>query len=279
MAKDSIRIWSPAGTRGLEVMDARVLEHHWPKHFHDAYTIGFNLGGTGAFFCHGATQAPVPGSLNLINPGDIHTGQATGGQAWRYRNFLLAPEFLQTLAGQVTGRPQALHFRQPVVHDRTLAMELFQLSEALERRPGMGPLEEQTLILRTLGRVLARHADLRTEPIGRERTAVHRAKACLEDRFHQAVTLPDLAAVARLTPHHLISVFQREVGVPPHAYLNLVRANRAKDLLSRGTPIAEVALACGYCDQSHLNRWFRKIHGITPNQYRLTGLSSKNRQG
>jgi hypothetical protein len=80
--KDSVRIWCPEGIQGLELMDAHVLEHRWPKHFHDAYTIGFNLEGTGSFFCQGSVQRPVPGSLHLINPQEIHTGQALGDHAW-----------------------------------------------------------------------------------------------------------------------------------------------------------------------------------------------------
>jgi AraC-like DNA-binding protein len=222
-------------------------------------------------------QAPVPGSLNLINPGDIHTGQATCDRGWRYRNLLMSPHFLRNLAEQITGVAQTLHFQQPVVLDPSLATELFRLSEVLERKAGMDALGNEVLIVTTLGRLLRKYANLRTEARGPERGAVLRVKGCLEARFHQAVTLQDLATVARLTPHHLISVFQRELGVPPHAYLNLVRANRAKDMLRQGRPIAEVALACGYCDQSHLNRWFRKIHGVTPHQYQAIGLSSKKR--
>jgi AraC-like DNA-binding protein len=41
----------------------------------------------------------------------------------------------------------------------------------------------------------------------------------------------------------------------------------------QGSPLAEVASACGYADQSHLNRWFRRIHGTTPGRLRRAFLS------
>jgi AraC-like DNA-binding protein len=43
--------------------------------------------------------------------------------------------------------------------------------------------------------------------------------------------------------------------------------HKAKDLLLNGTPIAEAALEAGFFDQSHLNRVFKKFHGVTPGQY------------
>ena len=63
-------------------------------------------------------------------------------------------------------------------------------------------------------------------------------------------------------------VFHDEVGLPPHAYLTQVRVNRARRLLSQGWPITEVAFEVGFVDQSHLNKRFKRITGMTPGQYR-----------
>jgi AraC-like DNA-binding protein len=43
-------------------------------------------------------------------------------------------------------------------------------------------------------------------------------------------------------------------------------------MIMQGSPLAEVASACGYADQSHLNRWFRRIHGTTPGRLRRAFL-------
>jgi AraC-like DNA-binding protein len=66
----------------------------------------------------------------------------------------------------------------------------------------------------------------------------------------------------------LIRLFGDATGIPPHAYLRQVRVKRAKALLARGDSIANVAQATGFNDQSHLNRWFKRLLGITPGQYR-----------
>jgi transcriptional regulator GlxA family with amidase domain len=62
-------------------------------------------------------------------------------------------------------------------------------------------------------------------------------------------------------------VFAKEVGVTPHIYQIQVRLQKATELLATGCSIAEVALATGFCDQSHLQKLFKKKFGITPGQY------------
>jgi AraC-like DNA-binding protein len=42
---------------------------------------------------------------------------------------------------------------------------------------------------------------------------------------------------------------------------------RAVELLKRGRPAADVAAACGFCDQSHMSRTFRRFLGVSPSRY------------
>ena len=60
----------------------------------------------------------------------------------------------------------------------------------------------------------------------------------------------------------------REVGATPHTYLVARRVSRAKELLAGASPLSEVALACGFYDQSHFTRIFKAWSGVTPGQYR-----------
>src|SRR5262245_18100749 len=83
------RFWHSARWPGIELMAAHWVAHRFDKHFHDAYTVGFNEVGCGAFDCRHAAQHAVPGTLNLIEPGETHTGRATSRYGWRYRNFYI----------------------------------------------------------------------------------------------------------------------------------------------------------------------------------------------
>ncbi|MDF1506423.1 helix-turn-helix transcriptional regulator, partial [Roseisolibacter sp. H3M3-2] len=93
------------------------------------------------------------------------------------------------------------------------------------------------------------------------------ARALLGEGFARPLSLAALADAAQLAPARLARAFRAEVGLPPHAYLELVRVEQAKSRLRRGDPIADVAFATGFADQSHLTRRFRRVVGVTPGVY------------
>jgi len=58
--------------------------------------------------------------------------------------------------------------------------------------------------------------------------------------------------------------FRSAFGLPPHAWQVQVRLARARTLIRAGIPIAAVAAATGFADQSHLTRIFKRSYGYTP---------------
>lgn len=79
--------------------------------------------------------------------------------------------------------------------------------------------------------------------------------------------LAELATAARLSRFELVRRFGKQIGQPPHAFQVNLRVARARALLVRGEPSAAVAAACGFHDQAHLTRTFRRAVGVTPAQY------------
>jgi AraC-like DNA-binding protein len=82
------------------------------------------------------------------------------------------------------------------------------------------------------------------------------------------VSLHALARFANLNPFHLNHAFTEQFGMPPHAFQVQVRVHQAKRLLRAGCSIAQTAMTCGFVDQSHLNRQFKRLIGISPGQFR-----------
>jgi AraC-like ligand binding domain len=77
---------------GLEVMRARWVRHSFQVHAHDFYNVALNYRGGGAFDCRGAQRDAVPGTCNLMAPGELHTGRATSEVGWIYRSLHLSPQ-------------------------------------------------------------------------------------------------------------------------------------------------------------------------------------------
>jgi AraC family transcriptional regulator len=82
-------------------------------------------------------------------------------------------------------------------------------------------------------------------------------------------SVTELAALCGLSRSYFVRAFKQTTGMPPHRWLSMQRVKRAKELL-HGTrmPIGEIAVACGFADQSHLTRVFSKVFGISPGAWR-----------
>jgi AraC family transcriptional regulator len=99
--------------------------------------------------------------------------------------------------------------------------------------------------------------------------ALRRVTAFIDANFARTITLQMLAGIADLSTCHFVRVFKESTGQSPHKYLIHCRVRHARELL--GNPelsIAEIALASGFADQSHLTRWFAELTGVTPGNYR-----------
>lgn len=96
-----------------------------------------------------------------------------------------------------------------------------------------------------------------------------RVLAYIDEHLEENIGLQELATVARLSQCHFSEMFKQSLGFPPYRYVLLQRIERAKRYLRQSDqPINEVALLCGFADQSHLNKHFRKSVGMTPRAFR-----------
>jgi transcriptional regulator GlxA family with amidase domain len=97
--------------------------------------------------------------------------------------------------------------------------------------------------------------------------ALERAIRFFDQRFAERVTMKEAAQVACLSPDHFVEVFRSAVGCTPHQYLLRCRLRHARQVIASDghrRPLAEIALAAGFSDQSHLTRHFHAPLGRAP---------------
>lgn len=93
--------------------------------------------------------------------------------------------------------------------------------------------------------------------------------ALMTRRMHEPVENAEMARTAGMSPRAFERAFAREYGLPPQQYLKRLRIQTAcRRLVDTRESIADIALRCGFADQSHLTREFRKVTGDTPGGYR-----------
>ena len=98
---------------------------------------------------------------------------------------------------------------------------------------------------------------------------VKRAREYVEDNLGSKMALRDMADSVALSPSHFCRAFKQSLGFSPMAYVAARRVERAKLMMtSTAERLTEIALACGFADQSHLTRSFSRIVGMSPWRWR-----------
>ena len=178
------------------------------------------------------------------------------------RIVLVDPELLPGAASPETRRLLrfgSLVTRMPSVVDGVRALWDAVTADA-------APIEQQSRLAALMTAVveLAAHEGARPAVLT---PAVARTRDALHERFADEVPLEQLASIASMSKCHLVHLFHKEMGLPPHAYQIQLRVARARVLVAAGVPLAEVATMTGFADQSHLTRLFKRVVGMPPGQY------------
>lgn len=99
--------------------------------------------------------------------------------------------------------------------------------------------------------------------------ALRRVREYIALHLEENISIEILANIAELSTCHFARAFKQSEGVTPHRYLLQCRVRRVQELLANSKlPLAEIALAVGFADQSHCARRFREMVGTTPRRYR-----------
>ena len=254
---------------GLEMSRVARSSHVFPRHFHDdIYAIG--LMHEGASYCLGPSHSEATvrqGQACLINPGQVHSGVPISGDAISYTMFYLQAELVRSVAEDMSRRTGASPEFTTLICDRPeLVMSLHRLAQALTSSSG---LALESALVRTLGDVLGAHGGVKSRSLEQASLLVRQTKEMLRSNLEQKITLRDMAATLEVSQYHLLRTFKRQTGVPPHVFRTQQRVEQARSLLRQGVPLAEVAQATGFSDQSHFSNTFKHYTGATPGQYSL----------
>lgn len=91
----------------------------------------------------------------------------------------------------------------------------------------------------------------------------------MQANLAQDLSILDLATLTHMSESHFSRSFKQSTGISPYQYLMKQRVERAEQLLKQQkVPIKDIALDCGFSNQTHLTRVFRKMTGIPPKAYR-----------
>lgn len=251
---------SAPSAEGIERIEAFFKGHGFDPHRHDTYAIGYTMAGVQAFRYRGAAQASLAGQVFVLHPDETHDGRAGTETGFRYRILYVAPRLVRAALG-----PAPLPFvRAAVSQDRRLAAAIVPALADLD-----APLEElqrEEVILEIAEALAAADPSVARPALSaRHLRAVDRARDFLD--AEQGATSAALERVTGIDRYALARHFRACLGTSPYRYQVLRRLDRARALIRGGAPLAEAALRCGFADQSHMTRQFRRAYGVSPGRF------------
>ena len=240
----------------------------------DNYGVVFFTSWRGQARTRGQVHVGEEGLAFCTMPGETVIGTPLAGPG-SFKVMELHPQLLE----------QWLAEQQPSSVRPDWAAVMRPMSSALRRRfasffaaldPGASALQMQSTLLELSELMLselicgAREvAPLTGPPI--------RSAARMRECLHEEGLNMDLETLAKrvgLSRFQALRVFRQRYGLPPHSYQLCLRISHARGLLREGLPAADVATRCGFADQSHFTRHFKRINAITPVQYARTKAPS-----
>jgi AraC-like DNA-binding protein len=269
---ENVKFWRDLHLDNLELLRATYVTHTFSPHVHEGFAIRVvQQGVTATNYRHAHYDIPA-GTIIVINPGELHTGKAANEYGWAYRMFYPRVDQLKQIASELTGQPHDVpFFSSPVIDDDDLARTLLELHMVLEDESS-SRIERESMFHLVMAQLILHHADDApvVEEVSADPTYVEKIRNYIKNHYADPISLDDLASLVDLTPCYMLRLFHKTIGMPPHAYLTLIRTRKAKRLLAKGVSIADAATQTGFADQSHLTKRFKRVFGITPGQYILS---------
>ncbi|WP_324727893.1 AraC family transcriptional regulator [Pseudomonas chlororaphis] len=255
---------------GIETLRAHFTGHAYDPHWHDSYLVGVTEEGVQQFHCRRERFHSTPGKVFLLEPGEIHDGDAPTEGGFTYRMLYLDPQWLERELSALFEEAPAdsqLSFANTLASDQRLALATSTAFHSLHH--GELRIVRQSAMDQLLDQLTGHlHWRKRYHQDPRLPLVAHQARDYLHAHAQQDISLDELGAVCGVDRFRLTRAFKAAYGLPPHAYLVQLRLAKARRLLARGAQPADVAMALGFADQSHMGRWFVRAYGLTPAAYR-----------
>ncbi|MGD9424376.1 AraC family transcriptional regulator [Pantoea sp. NSTU24] len=254
---------------GIEALRAHFTGHAYDPHWHDSYLVGVTEQGVQQFHSRRKQHQSRPGTVFMLEPEELHDGDAINDSGFTYRMLYLSPQQIaQHLppTSSDSASTRELHFAATLRDDRPLAYAVWHAFDALwHNHPAL--IKEAALDRLAVQLSPHRQASSSFHAADQDSLLALKARDWLIAYHADNPGLAQMAHHLQVDRFRLSRLFRAHWGLPPHAWLVQWRLSQARRRLAQGEPVADVAAALGFADQSHLGRWFKRACQLSPARY------------
>jgi len=266
--QESIAFRRPLSTPGFYMMDVENSAREWRVVSHLFYVVVFET-WRGQCSAGGRTQQVAPGFVHCQMPNELTIGRPHGDLAGSFKVLEFTAQLLEEWLSEQPRPALSLQWSAPIVPlNSALSAQFSHFFREFD--PAASALQLQSELLQLsevmIQGLIAGAPDRAPRLEGPPIRGTARMRECLHEEGFD-VDLETLAQKAGLNRFQALRAFKRRYGLPPHAYQIAMRLGQARRLLCEGSAPVEVALSCGFGDQSHFNRHFKRAYGVTPLHY------------
>ncbi|WP_309122537.1 AraC family transcriptional regulator [Paenibacillus sp.] len=244
----------------------------------DCHTLYWVMSGFGTLAAKGERYRLEPGTLFYLAPGLELRLAASPGEGVRIAMALFDAATLRHADRQWHGPESIPDLGLPFM-ERYAGPERKEIDAAFRSivrgwAPGsdQGELSCRTELLRLIAKLADRGRAPARHPM---EEIVRRVRDDIVAQYGAELRIEELASRYSVSPSHLRKWFANRYGVPPKAYLLRLRMEHAaRFLLHTRAPVKEIASECGFRDELHFSKAFKKHHGLSPAFYRSKLRSS-----
>ncbi|MBD1584143.1 AraC family transcriptional regulator [Pseudoalteromonas sp. S16_S37] len=255
--------WVRRANDGTGRIEEYLCDFAYAPHKHATYALAITTSGVQYFNYRGTLLRALPGEVIVLHPDELHDGQARQGTPFAYRGMNIDPLVIQEilqgaslpfLASGVTKLPEFVSLAKAMLCDFTRPLDTLEFQD----------------LLYSFAVCLQRATTNSTKHTVANYEAIKLVREYIDDELysknseHNGFNLEHLADIANYSKWQVTRDFRALYGTTPYHYLTLKRLQKARGMIEQGQVLSKVALDCGFSDQSHMHRQFKKCFGLTP---------------
>jgi hypothetical protein len=246
-----IRFFKPPDLPYVQAVYGTDVINEYHRHAYSGFCIGIVRKGARVLYSNGASTVIHENDLFVINPGQAHACKSLDGMH-SYFVVSVKPERMRDIASQISEKAREIpHFNKTFVHDKKLSLKISRFFSVIESSSVM--LERETVLNSFLSDLILHYGDGPPVPrdCGAHGSSIKAACEFMRVHYAEDLSVSQLSKIACLSPFYFQRMFLKETGLSPHEYLVNFRLKKARELLIRGSGIAETAYDAGFVVGGH----------------------------